>query len=72
MNIIKSFLALVLLINLFSNVYAQESSAIKMNLNECIDYAKEHNLSVKKARLSYDQSLINTYEANNLFTQILV
>ena len=63
MNYIKRFLALVLVLNLFSNAYSQEGSAIKMNLNECINYAKEHNLSVKKAKLSYDQSLINTYEA---------
>jgi outer membrane protein len=34
-----------------------------MNLNECIDYAKQHNLTVKKAELSYQQSQVNTLEA---------
>lgn len=63
MNNIKRLFALVLVLNLFSNAYAQEGNTIIMNLNECIDYAKEHNLSVKKAKLSYDQSIINTFEA---------
>lgn len=63
MNYIKRFLVLFLVLHLFSNAYSQEGNIIKMNLNECIYYAKEHNLSVKKAKLSYDQSLINTSQA---------
>ena len=61
MNFIKRFFALVLILNLCSYAYAQEGKKITMNLNECIEYAKQHNLIVKKAKLSYEQSQVNTY-----------
>lgn len=63
MNFNKRFLALFLILTLCSYAYSQEGKKLKMNLNECIEYAKQHNLTVKKAELSYQQSQVNTYEA---------
>jgi len=63
MNLKKRLFVLVLLSILFLNVFSQESKNITMNLNQCIEYAKEHNLTVKKAKLSYEQSQVGVYEA---------
>ncbi|MFA6200009.1 MAG: TolC family protein [Bacteroidales bacterium] len=63
MNFTKRFLALFLISTLCSYAYSQEGTKLKMNLNECIEYAKQHNLTVKKAKLSYEQSQISTSEA---------
>lgn len=63
MNLNKRLFVLVILSTLCLNVFSQESKKITMNLNQCIEYAKQYNLSVKKARLSYIQSQVNTSES---------
>lgn len=63
MSLFKRFAAFLVVLNLFSYAFSQQGEKKTMNLNECIDYAKEHNLTVKKAKLTYEQSQVNTYEA---------
>lgn len=65
MHFIRKFFTLVLVLNLCFYAYSQENKKITMNLNECIEYAKQHNLTVKKAKLSYEQSQISTSEAKH-------
>ncbi|MBP1644868.1 MAG: outer membrane protein [Bacteroidetes bacterium] len=59
----RRFIALVVILNLCSYAFSQQDNRKTMNLNECIEYAKEHNLTVKKAKLTYEQSQVGTYEA---------
>lgn len=48
----------------FPSYYSSLNAQTKvMNLNECIEYAKEHNINVKKAKLNYEESQINTLES---------
>ena len=48
----RRFIALVVILNLCSYAFSQQEDRKTMNLNECIEYAKEHNLTVKKAKLT--------------------
>lgn len=59
----RRFIALVVILNLCSYAFSQQENRKTMNLNECIEYAKQHNLTVKKAKLSYEQSQVGVYEA---------
>lgn len=59
--------ALLLIVSLSSQLYAQTSEKLSMSLEECLKYAKDNSITLKKAQLQIDNSVADELSAKGNF-----